>query len=312
MQRLAQQWVTLPPLYAQLNIVALIREGQLELATIELENLEQDGTYINTWVWTIYMHALCDQYAFEDLLQLCYKLYDSNFPFQRHTLLHILLIASRRAVRRDDDAGASVAKWIWSTYVETMHIIPDKSICINVLTIAHRTKDVDMAESVAVVLGNAGAVETTTPPNLAPWEKENELTYTLHSPDLLGWNSSSSSSTAASSTEREQQEQHVEVNEDDTGGTFDEEKAAAFSTPLDLPSQLLPPRQIPGQANSLLQRIRQSANARRRSEVGVLPSVPRRKNPAVVYKFFREESGLRGARFDPILALKEGWNWRKK
>ncbi|KAK6385892.1 hypothetical protein LTS17_001464 [Exophiala oligosperma] len=330
LQRLAQQWVTIPPLYVKLNIVAMIREGQLELATVELENLQREedggGGHIDAWVWTIYMHALCDHHAFEDLLQLCYKLYDSNFPFPRHTLLHVLRIASRYSARNQKDAdaaAASVTRWVWYTYVENMHVIPDKGLCLNVLTIAARTRDVDLAESAAVVLENAAAGKKTTVPNsLAPWEK-NDSTVSLESPELPDWEESETSSSSSSSAEREKHRRDgratILTNRDDVGATVNEPRAAAFSTPPDLPSQPLPPRQLSRQALDLLRLAREGAGAGdalgSESDTDVVRSSgsPRpRNNPAVLYKFFREESGLRGARFDPLLALQEGWKWRKK
>lgn len=323
--------MTIPPLYVQLNIVAMIREGQLELATVELEDLQQKGTPIETWVWTIYIHAICDdRHDFDALLQLFYKLHDSNFPFPRHTLLHVLLIASRKG---DNEAAVPLTKWIWYTYVENMHIIPDKGICINVLHIAARNKDIDLAESVAVVLEDAAAGKaTSTPPSLvAPRTKKDRYRLTLDSPELLGFEESSetcekSSSASSASTDPApqaspvlQQQTTISVHGPGSkaqGGrvakdkdAVDEARAAAFSTPPDyLPppsSQPLPPRELSDQALDLLRWVRQQT-------ADTVPPERKRKNPAVLYKFFREESGLRGARFDPILALKEGWDWRKK
>jgi hypothetical protein len=85
----------------------------------------------------------------------------------------------------------------------------------------------------------------------------------------------------------------------------------------------LPLRELSDQALDLLREVRQRTTADADADGTVPVSLPprsgperrqrqRRKNPAVLYKFFREESGLRGARFDPMLALKEGWDWRKK
>jgi hypothetical protein len=374
--------VTIPPLYVQLNIVAMIREGQLELATVELENLQQKGTAIETWVWTIYIHAICDdRHDFEGLLQLFYKLHDSNFPFPRHTLLHVLLIASRKGNGDNEEGAVALTKWIWYTYVENMHIIPDKGICINVLHIAARNKDIDLAESVAVVLEYAVAGKaTSTPPSLvAPRTKKDRYRLTLDSPELLGFEefesqsessiyekSSSSSSSAsadpdpgpqaATSTsvlQQQQQQQattsartpgskaqsrqHVngdhnkDQDQDQDEDAVNEARAAAFSTPptyLPSPSSHpLPPRELSSQALDLLREVRQQTQTQTTADTDADGTVPvslppqsgperrqrqRRKNPAVLYKFFREESGLRGARFDPMLALKEGWDWRKK
>jgi hypothetical protein len=297
-------------------------------------------------------------------------------------LLHVLLIASRKGNGDNEEGAVALTQWIWYTYVENMHIIPDKGICINVLHIAARNKDIDLAESVAVVLEYAVAGKaTSTPPSLvAPRTKLDRYRLTLDSPELLGFEefesesessiyekSSSSYSyasasadpdpgpQAATSTSVLQQQQqsmtspharapvskaqnrHVHVHENDNKyqdqdqdeDAVNEARAAAFSTPptyLPPPSSHpLPPRELSDQALDLLREVRQQTQTQTTADAdaggpGRLPpqSAPerrqrqRRKNPAVLYKFFREESGLRGARFDPMLALKEGWDWRKK
>lgn len=260
----------------------MIREGQLELATTELENMQQKGILISNWVWIIYIHAVCDKNDFDVLLQLQYKLYDSDFPFPRPTLLHILIQASKHG-------HLALTKWIWYTYVENMHIIPDEAISMDVLRLAVTESDIDLAESVAVVLESVAGNTTTTPPSLedGPPLTRNEIYgLTFDSPILPGH------PRPANSTD------------DDLDMSSSDVRAIAFSTPPYLPSRAPPPaRKLPEQAVELLRRVR--------ADPKISPD-RRRKHPAVHYRLFREENGLRGARFDPILALQQGWDWRKK
>lgn len=161
--RLAQQQFILSDDHVHLNILCLIREGQLELATVEFEKLFQRshrGTAVPDWLWTIYIHAICDvRNDFDALLQLLYKLSDSCFFFPRPTLLHLLLKASKAE-------DLHVTKFIWHGFVESMHIIPDEDLCLSVLRIAAKKKDLKLAESVAVVLESVSGNKTTDPPSI--------------------------------------------------------------------------------------------------------------------------------------------------
>ncbi|KAI1613137.1 hypothetical protein EDD37DRAFT_334205 [Exophiala viscosa] len=283
LQRLAQQWVSRDiPEFQEVNIVSMVREGQLELATVELENMQQKGVLVSNWVWIIYIHAVCDSHDFNTLLQILYKLYDSDVPFPRPTLLHVLIQASQHG-------DTALAKWIWFTYVENMHIIPDEAICMDVLRFAVTQSDIDLAESVAIVLESVAGNTITTPPSLddgPPLTRHEIYGLTFDSPILPGHPSPADP-------------------KDDPDMSSSDARAIAFSTPPSLPGPTSPPppRKLPTEAVELLRKVR--------ADPRISPD-RRRKNPAVMYKLFREEGGLRGARFDPLLALKQGWDWRKK
>ena len=175
--------------YAHLNILALIREEQLELATIELERLSQknQGTAIPDWLWTIYMHAICDLRSdFDALLQLMYRLSDSGFVFLRPTLLHLLQRASQAG-------DIHVTKFVWHGYVESMHIIPNEELCLSALRVAAKEKDLKLAESVAVVLESVTGNSRTDPPSredVYRSSRRKQGILTNNSPELLGPESS--------------------------------------------------------------------------------------------------------------------------
>ncbi|EXJ77065.1 hypothetical protein A1O3_10223 [Capronia epimyces CBS 606.96] len=301
-QQLRKQWVSIPERYALLNVVAMIREGQLELATLEMEKLQQKQTRIPPWVWIIYVHAICDRHDFQALLQLLYKLSDEGFLFPRPTLLHALITASK-------NDSLDVTKYLWHGYVESMHIMPNEDLCMTVLRLAARYQDVKLAESVAVVLESVAGDACTTPPSLVdqpPPTKHEIMSLTFDSPHLPGLDpqqrpgsdgsgdgsittSSSSGKRTPSSSESEAEVQSL---------------AVAFSSPVPLPhpSSWLRPRKLPEQAVQLLRElgIETSWQGRNRRRAGIL------------YPLFKQERGLRGARFDPRLALMQGWDWRKK
>jgi hypothetical protein len=162
LDRLAEQHGDLPVSFAYLNIIALIREDQLEMATIELERLSQknSGTPVPNWVWTVYLHAVCDlRRDFDGLLQLMYRLSDSGFQFPRPTLLYLLEEASK-------DGHVPVIKFIWAGYVRSMHIIPSEALCMCVLRAATKAQARKLAESAALVLQSVAGNTETDPPEL--------------------------------------------------------------------------------------------------------------------------------------------------
>ncbi len=343
-ERLARQQIAVPDAYAHFNILALIREEQLEMATIELERLSQrnQGTPIPSWLWTTYIHAICDvRQDFDALLQLLYRLSDSGFLFPRPTLLHLLQKAS--------EAGdINVTKFIWHRYVEAMHVIPNEELCMSVLRVAAKEHDLKLAESVAVVLESVAGNTMTDPPCLKgqePWLKHKVHSLAVDSPGMLD-------------VEDNQLEDislpgdidHMAAAPDNiTPSTWksfksttidnpieppsDDDLARSMSTPPSLPgpgASPPPPRPLPFEALHLLADLEitgfdPNANSPTQAEAiswlgddhtkqvaEQTRTRRRRRRPVkgILYPLFREEAGLAGARFDPRLALLTGWDWR--
>ncbi|KIW22405.1 uncharacterized protein PV07_12293 [Cladophialophora immunda] len=350
--RLATQQLPIPDTHAHLNILALIREGELELATVELEKLTQKQSFIGgkdspsvpQWLWTIYIHAICDvRHDFDALLQLLYKLSDSGFLFPRPTLLHLLLKAS-------EHGEPHVTKFIWYGYVTGMHIIPNEDICMSVLRLAAKEKDVKLAESVAVVLESVAGNAATDPPSLVdqrPASRHEVGKLAFDSPELLGHEPESGQrrgdSTSINNDSNDDSSFQSPLSIVNPTPNFSEptqhpspqshaDLTIAFSTPPALPNPSDPPPRphtLPAEALSLLAELgitgfepnadfdggskRLSFQSGEFVEQGGRAS-RRRRRPfrGILYPLFREEAGLSGARFDPRLALLEGWDWRKK
>ncbi|ETI20244.1 hypothetical protein G647_08278 [Cladophialophora carrionii CBS 160.54] len=309
LDRLTQQQFALPNRHAHLNILALIREEQLEMATVELEKLSQknQGSPIPSWLWTIYIHAICDlRQDFDALIQLLYRLSDSGFLFPRPTLLHLLLKASQAG-------DIHVTKFVWHGYVESMHIIPNEELCMSVLRVAAKENDLKLAESVAVVLESVAGNDMTDPPALEyhGWEPARE------SPNLLGVgdiqvNARSESEDSSNTSNDTDAVPPPRPTSETDSATADSELSTVFSTPPLLPNPALPPpppRPLPREALALL-----SSLGLTDFSAGAGCTGRRRRKPArgILYPLFREEMGLAGARFDPRLALLRGWDWRKK
>jgi len=161
------RWISIPPATSQFLVVAMIREGQLELAQAEMERLLAKGVAIEDWIFPIFLHALCDRGDFEAILGLCYTLVDRGFAMPRPTLLHLLDHASSA---EDID----LTKYIWHMYVESMHIVPDEAVSMAVLRVAAKHSDHKLAESVAIVLESVTTSTLETPSEQSQGPVSNE------------------------------------------------------------------------------------------------------------------------------------------
>lgn len=297
----------------------MIREDQLELATVELEKLTQKGVSIPRWLWTIYIHAICDQHDFDALIQLLYKLSDGGFLFPQPTLLHLLITAS-------EHGDITITKWIWHGYVENMHIIPNEALCLTVLRLAVANLDLKLARSVKVILGSVAGNKTTEPPSLIdtqPSTKSERFRLSFNSADLPGLPSPFIVEGPKYLNPSDSAFVDPPPTPSDDENEENDRLALAMSTPPPLPdtSTPIPFRPLPAEALQLL------------AELGIDPDddgvymvegkgdgealgktsyAGRHITPGILYPVFRAEEGMHGARFDPRLALMQGWDWRKK
>lgn len=142
---LQQQAVDIPTNLGQLAAVALIREQQLELAWLEIQNLTVRGMQVETWVWVLLIHALCEGNDLDAVLQIFYILRDSSQHIPRPTLRAVL---HRAAVARHLD----LTRLIWHTYVEPMHIQPDLEVCTEAMSTADLHNDLNLGESAFLIV----------------------------------------------------------------------------------------------------------------------------------------------------------------
>ncbi|KIX05346.1 uncharacterized protein Z518_06218 [Rhinocladiella mackenziei CBS 650.93] len=302
LQRLSQLQTFSADEYAELSIAAMIREDQLEMATVQLERLQKENRNIGKWTWIMYIHAVCDRHDFDALLQLLYRLSDSRFLFPRPTLLHLLVTAS-------ENGNMDVTKWVWHGYVEGMHIIPNEAICMSVLRLAADNRDLNLAESVGLVLQSVAGDTMTIPPSLmdlpqrsTQWTykkiKDEKNSLTFDSPDLLEFPTGSHPPSSNQDTDAEN---------NPISDISSESLAVAFSTPPALrPAALTAPRRPPTEA------LRIFADLGIDAQKLTAPLRTDKRGRGNLFPLFRKETGLRGARFDPRLALMETWDWKKK
>ncbi|KIV97190.1 hypothetical protein PV10_00969 [Exophiala mesophila] len=142
---LLQQSNDIPIDLGQILVTALIREQQLELAWLELQKMTVRGMKVQTWVWVLLIHALCERNDLDTVLQSFYVLRDTFQHIPQPTLLAVLQHAA-------GSRHLDLTKLIWHTYVEPMHIKPEVGICVDALSTADHHNDLNLGESAFFVL----------------------------------------------------------------------------------------------------------------------------------------------------------------
>lgn len=143
-QKMGREWTALSATASYSNIAALIREGQLELAQKEIQQVESGGHEAPVWLRTLLLHSICEAKDFETLMSLFYELDDKQTDLPRGTWLCLL----------DETVESShlpSVDWIWSKHVEPMFITPSPKCCVHVLKLAAEQGQLDLAASALLV-----------------------------------------------------------------------------------------------------------------------------------------------------------------
>lgn len=126
MGRIQREWIRIPESARLLIVTALLREGQLEAAQLDLSSLQADNVDVPIWIWTLLADAYCARHDYEALICLLYDLYDKQIELPRQTLLYLL----REAI---NDNHVPTVNWIWMKHVQPGFIRPDAECCRAVL-----------------------------------------------------------------------------------------------------------------------------------------------------------------------------------
>lgn len=144
---MAKQWMSLTSSMQHFVTASYIREGQLELALQEIEEMQRQKSAVGQWLYGLMIYSLCDVQDFDAVLRLLYAAEDERVDIPTYTLHHILDRAS-------ECLHVNLTRRIWRDMVEPTYINPATGICYNVLLTAVRAGDTALAESVSKVLAH--------------------------------------------------------------------------------------------------------------------------------------------------------------
>ncbi|BDD59243.1 hypothetical protein MAP00_004465 [Monascus purpureus] len=155
---LRDRWLPLSPAGWHFVIAGLVRERQLELALDHVAAMETKGIPIESWLHSLLVYNLCDVDEFEEVLNLmCSR--DRHNHITKKLWMYVLDAAST-ALHHE------TTSYVWNQQVGLGYLHPPYRVCSNVLTVASRTGDTDLAASVFHYF-----TETGTPPDLRDYER---------------------------------------------------------------------------------------------------------------------------------------------
>ena len=142
LHELHERWLTVTEDGWHDVIVGLIRDRQLEVAMINLENIERQGIQVRPWLYDILVYNLCDLSEFDEALKIMQRRISSGETLISLSLWHHFLDSASRSLHYD-----SVA-FIWRIRVKPGYLKLSSGICINVLNTAARKGDTKLATAV--------------------------------------------------------------------------------------------------------------------------------------------------------------------
>lgn len=128
-------------------VVGLIRERQLELALDTLDQMQKEGTKVDSWLYDLIIYTFCSVEEFDSAVNLMQHRISSGEIHISPSLWYYLLDTASRALHHRGTLFAYKAR------VESSYLNPSAGICINILSTAARHGDIYLATSTLRILG---------------------------------------------------------------------------------------------------------------------------------------------------------------
>jgi hypothetical protein len=123
-------------------VAGLIREGSLEIAMDRMEEMQRTGIRILPWLYDLIIYALAEREEMDAVLRLLEQRVAQGDMNISGTLWYYLLDVSGRALHYD------LASYVWNSRVRPHYLNPSSGICLNVMTVAARERDTELAQDV--------------------------------------------------------------------------------------------------------------------------------------------------------------------
>ncbi|KAL1966081.1 hypothetical protein VTN77DRAFT_4829 [Rasamsonia byssochlamydoides] len=159
LRTLRDRWLPLSPAGWHHLVAGLIREQQFELALDHLDHMAQMGIPVQSWLHGLLVYHLCELEEFDLVLKLMRSRANQQQDISMDLWLYVLDVASE-ALHHE------TTRYVWKQVVELGYLNPSYGVCSNILTVASRTGDTELAASVIRFL-----IKTEVPLSLEDYEK---------------------------------------------------------------------------------------------------------------------------------------------
>ncbi|KAL1985054.1 hypothetical protein VTN96DRAFT_8289 [Rasamsonia emersonii] len=159
LRTLRDRWLSLSPTGWHHLVAGLIREQQFELALDHLDHMARMEIPVQSWLHALLVYKMCELEDFDQVYDLMSSRASQQQDISMDLWLYVLDEASEALHHK-------TTRYVWKQVVELGYLNPSYGVCGNVLTVASRTGDTDLAASVIRFL-----VKTEVPLTLEDYEK---------------------------------------------------------------------------------------------------------------------------------------------
>jgi pentatricopeptide repeat protein len=159
LRAIRDRWLSLSPTGWNSVVAGLIRDGQMEMALDRLDYMGRVGIPVQQWLHSLTIYSLCELREFDMVLILIRNRASQHYDISKDMWMHLLDEASKaRHYEMACDA--------WKQVVDLEGLNVSSVVCAQVLTLAAKKGDPQMAESVIRFL-----IKAEVTPNGEDYEK---------------------------------------------------------------------------------------------------------------------------------------------
>ncbi|OJD34402.1 pentatricopeptide repeat protein [Diplodia corticola] len=149
-----QRWLNISAAGRHDVVVGLLRGGQFEMALRSMDNMVSEGIRIESWLYDMAIYMLCDVEEVDEALRIVQQRVESGEHGISKTLWSSLLDAASNTY------NFAAIDYIWRRQVGPGYLNPPSGTCFNILGVAARVGDGDLATDVFRVLSQRKEVFT--------------------------------------------------------------------------------------------------------------------------------------------------------
>lgn len=147
--KMRDRWLTVSPLGWHFVAAGLLRENQIELALEHVALMERKDIFVQNWLHSIIIYTLCDHGEMDEVYKLMQARVEQGHDMTQQLWMHVLIMAGNHD-------HYDMAHYVWRRMVELGYMHPLLPVCDDVLRMAAKAGDIDLANSVLQYLVQIG------------------------------------------------------------------------------------------------------------------------------------------------------------
>ncbi|CAI7648399.1 unnamed protein product [Penicillium palitans] len=149
LNKLRDRWLTLSPAGWHFVAAGLLRENQIELALEHVALMGRKDIFVEDWLHSIIVYTLCDHGELDEVYNVMRARVDQGHDMTHRLWMHVLAEAGKQG-------HYPMAHFVWRRMVELGYMHPLIEVCDDVLRMAAKAGDTEMASSVFRYLRESG------------------------------------------------------------------------------------------------------------------------------------------------------------